>query len=1522
MSDSEDVRGGVFTLKKLGIERQMTNDFELSNREPNNDAFNSNIFVEKNEKFNKEAILYLDSFFDKVLNKHSNSELLNEFSIILEKYSQIKEMLYLCLWLPFIESNEELVIEILKKQHIQFSDKIFTQITDINNSTSELNTYSFNIAIANNFNSNLIHVILMQGKIRIKLEWLLEQLVKGNTDYVQTAWEGGNDCYFSSQELKLKFLMVVKEKNKDKIQAKKSLKGGQANLNSNRNSIIRSRQNTTTSIIQISKSKFYDVKNVHQKEFASLINKGYGKITMMKLLLLVNSLPEPDFNIDSYEEQNKQFQDKKESLMRAVCLFDVNKKQSNKILEGLYLVKKKKICSELLEANLLSVDINVFRAALHFKDMKFALHFYNLFSDFKIYDTEQLHLELIDSLKDDILNIEVNLFFIKKFSIHFKLMTTKEFLKAVEDFLAVVHPINKTLHCISNPIKIFVLIAEILKSLKSKHPTLEYNITRLIDKSLEYSLSMQNLIEEDSVFREIILDKDTSNRTLIEIISENDFLVLLKNSLVEKIVDDLWKGPYSIQGNFFEASCNYRSFRIKAGTKDYDAFMNERYGLSEYKEEKYKSNFTHFKVWRKNIYLKYYFELVITFLILCLYQIIAIVMMYCYYSMIKTDASYVSQLSIYVEEYLKNSTDFLIAVNSNNASNLNQYESIIFNNVTDLYTDFNYKANIISVCYPIIVILSLGFLGFPLGYLTRFIFAVKSSTPNYGGMVYTDFSLFVTVLVTILTWSSSKMEKLQSIASSYNSTDIIQNKYFTSFEGDVNTYSGQDPLHFEFTLMSIICTILWLKCFIMLRGTKTFGPLIVIFILAIKGIFIYLILFFIMTLIYACFGILNFYSVNDYFYKNFYYTFIYYTLVSTGGEPNFAEYDDPNITTKNYYPWAGGIIIILLVILNSVVFFNIIIALLTNIYEDYKSYAIQLYIQQKLNIRKKFYSEDERFDSLLVSVFPLDIITFPFAVIFLFIKGKETVLSYNTFLLKLYFYIYAMFYLLLYISLTATMLPVVYIKILVSKIFQLFVEEIQEYFLIYKLVNILAFTFFGWFLLIKTYVVDIIIFMKLLEKKKIPLLTENENEGKYSISGRTIKIILSLFKLNNVSEQISNEGIKLSLERFLYILSKTLEGKLSIIELQKQIISFDLSDIKALKKYEEEMEDFNINNNEHKNKINKLKSNYNEILDFMLNFCDEMHILDTNTVYNILKASKKAVNHKNYFKDITDKSYNINQTINQNVFVKKVSKYLSSTKTLNAVKINDNNIDGGNLSNINREVISHNVNNSNNNLIENKVLNYTNIEKTDKIIDITSNNTLYNSEIGIISKESPDKRKLYDSIKSQHIVESSPNYSKEGDSGDKPVRRKSIYKMALSKAKNRREINLKLFGGLFKFMQDKIELNYTYLIPVVSRNTIDAFMNDLKEYQTDMTKKISENLLKNQKMLSEITNKSRENEDLKKMKDEIGLHNIKNSFESSFNNKQEFEELENRLEKVERQNNKILKLLSSLVPSNSSINGK
>ena len=69
-----------------------------------------------------------------------------------------------------------------------------------------------------------------------------------------------------------------------------------------------------------------------------------------------------------------------------------------------------------------------------------------------------------------------------------------------------------------------------------------------------------------------------------------------------------------------------------------------------------------------------------------------------------------------------------------------------------------------------------------------------------------------------------------------------------------------NKFHFD-VLLSVVASTFWLRMIIMLKLTKTFGPLIRIITVMLKELFIFLVLWIIQLFIFACIGILIFGSL-------------------------------------------------------------------------------------------------------------------------------------------------------------------------------------------------------------------------------------------------------------------------------------------------------------------------------------------------------------------------------------------------------------------------------------------------------------------------------------------------------------------------------------------------------------------------------------------------------------------------------------------------------------------------------------
>jgi len=793
-------------------EHESFKEINILNMNMNLNSGSSKIISKGNNQyiFTQDVIIALENYFSVVKLNRDIREKNLLFLDLYEKNSKNKDFIFMLFWYPFIISDELLSVEILNTTKVYMGDKVIENIFSLTISSKELNNHAFSLALENNFHDSLLLVIINQGKIKIPIEWLFEKIKQRKLNLIEECWVANNECCFETPKFSQNFLDFYKKTLNLKVADSSSNFANSSALDISKINILT--KLVSKSIKKIDSNRFDNtyasgdqnfsmnnsnsgISNGMQKEYTDLFTKNTGKLSLSKLILLANYYVAKSTFADENEK------DSALNIIRAICIFDKDKKSSDNILQGLYITKNKEIAAELLEANLLNVCITVFQTALKFKDLRFCLLFYERYSDFKIFDKESLHDEIIEKLNEDLNNLEVYLFFIKNFSPDFRLNTSKTLVKIIEDLMQVSNQNNKIMNNFSNPIKIFVLIAEVLNRIKSKFPSLDSNMQRIIQKCLDYSENIQMLIEDDSVFRELHLERDLTKRSTLDIISQNNFLILLKNKLIEKMVDDLWGGPYDIQGSFLEVSSQFRSLNVNVNSKDYDIYTKERTSFVSKKIKFLKSNFTHFKVWQRNIYTKYYVEIFIGLILLIYGQVVSFYYINEYKNILDFNntqlSNYTSMLINLQNEQFINGKNFIDNIRSSQnttfingtseqtnlqtiySNSLENYLQKLINensafflgkeikNITQIFEEYNIDFNIIqsllgsqsffTLFYKNINNMQMWlnyldnllwiFLLLPFDYIMRLIYMMKARKPNLGLTLYPDLGLIIFAII-------------------------------------------------------------------------------------------------------------------------------------------------------------------------------------------------------------------------------------------------------------------------------------------------------------------------------------------------------------------------------------------------------------------------------------------------------------------------------------------------------------------------------------------------------------------------------------------------------------------------------------------------------------------------------------------------------------------------------------------------------------------------------------------------------
>lgn len=361
---------------------------------------------------------------------------------------------------------------------------------------------------------------------------------------------------------------------------------------------------------------------------------------------------------------------------------------------------------------------------------------------------------------------------------------------------------------------------------------------------------------------------------------------------------------------------------------------------------------------------------------------------------------------------------------------------------------------------------------------------------------------------------------------------------------DILYFKLTGELNREYIILSFICLFLWTKFLLLFQGVKNFGPILTILLQTVKGVALYIISFLFIILIITCFGYLLFFNVNYYSNKDLFSAFLYYFITSIGNDPVYNIFaDDAVAQGKIYLKYLAGIFMIFLVIINIIIFVNLIIAFLTNIFDKLRSNSQELYIQKKILIREFYYNTNKCYNSLLKAIFPLDVILIPFSLVFFFLKEEEQIIKYNNFLNYFIYAFYIAAYTLGYFLINIFIIPITYFKICLTKVIQIFLNDKQNYFKIYKIISLIGYIYTGLFIQFYSLFKDTIIFIRELFKQRLPKIIDTEDSGMVQVLRKNAIVLIKLSeKILEQDESNRSQFNKIAFSK-LYIELRSTEDK-------------------------------------------------------------------------------------------------------------------------------------------------------------------------------------------------------------------------------------------------------------------------------------------------------------------------------------------------------------------------------------------
>jgi hypothetical protein len=355
---------------------------------------------------------------------------------------------------------------------------------------------------------------------------------------------------------------------------------------------------------------------------------------------------------------------------------------------------------------------------------------------------------------------------------------------------------------------------------------------------------------------------------------------------------------------------------------------------------------------------------------------------------------------------------------------------------------------------------SLVCFGFPIKSLMTFVYAHKTQT-EYKLKIEDIFDLFICSLIGYWIF-------IYITYSNHDATNTkIANTKQEIFMYDILVARKTGVFHFE-VLVAVVASTFWLRMFLMLKLTKTFGPLIKIIYAMMRELMIFLVLWGIQLFIFTCMGVLIFTGIPQ--FKGFTNVLILF-FQSAFGIWDFSIYKDFHMGAK-----FGQFFHLIFILLNMVLLVNLIIAILSETYQRLSMQKLGLYYDGVIEVipaykYKKFYG------ALIAACPPFNLLVLPFLPFFACSRRKIKVRKLNNILVNIIYFPFALIYACVFSLVNILMLPIAYIITTYRKFRLIFIKQdkIAKSMLV---LNFFLFLAFGLLILTISQIVDIYYFIR------------------------------------------------------------------------------------------------------------------------------------------------------------------------------------------------------------------------------------------------------------------------------------------------------------------------------------------------------------------------------------------------------------------------------------------------------------
>ena len=203
---------------------------------------------------------------------------------------------------------------------------------------------------------------------------------------------------------------------------------------------------------------------------------------------------------------------------------------------------------------------DAFSYAITINKLHIAFYLFKTYED-DVYGNKMLCIKsILNSFKNDdtqinqVMYLEERLFILEKFMNFIEYKMALEFLNVIHQEISDDPKINFLVYC-SNPLKIIVMLLNIVIHLSSKHQNLKFKAQKVRSTLCDISNGIIDTSTSMNEVKDMLLDKTYNGTEVIDLIEMLDIIEILQNPMMDSIVSNMYYGPYERESFLKKSTC-------------------------------------------------------------------------------------------------------------------------------------------------------------------------------------------------------------------------------------------------------------------------------------------------------------------------------------------------------------------------------------------------------------------------------------------------------------------------------------------------------------------------------------------------------------------------------------------------------------------------------------------------------------------------------------------------------------------------------------------------------------------------------------------------------------------------------------------------------------------------------------------------------------------------------------------------------------------------------------------------------